>query len=466
MRPKRNILIVDDEQPTIDSLEILLGDDFHLLIARSGEEALNLITSCPVDLVFLDITLQGMDGFEVLKEIKRRDESVEAVMLTADEKAKTAMRALELGAFHYITKPYDKDDILLVIRRVFEKKNMADEIVALRDEVEELDAFHSIVGQDSKMKELYKLITKVAATDTTVLITGESGTGKELVAKAIHLASARRDKHFKAINCGAIPEHLLESELFGHEKGAFTGASERKIGKFEMANGGTLFLDEISAMKEHMQVKLLRVLQEQEIEGVGGLKAIPVDVRILAATNSSMRKIVESGEFREDLFFRLNVIHLHIPPLRERPGDIMILAEHFLKFFSKKFNKPLQGFSPEARRTFEGYSWPGNVREIKNVIERAFVLCEGESIKKENLPLDLSIPRNDFLEFREPFSLKEVMDAYERKVILSILERVGWNQTRAAEVLGIHRNTLLAKLDTLDINVRRLKETRESEVFI
>jgi two-component system, NtrC family, response regulator AtoC len=464
MKQKRKILIVDDEQPTIDSLEILLGLDFELIIARSGETALSLVKQQAVDLVFLDITLPGIDGFEVLKEIKIYDDTIEVVMLTADEKARTAMRAMELGAFHYITKPYDKDDIFLVTRRVFEKKNMAEEILSLRDEVKQLDLFHGIVGQSASIREIYKLITKVAATDSTILITGESGTGKELVAKAIHIRSNRKDEHFKAINCGAIPENLLESELFGHEKGAFTGAAERKIGKFEMANGGTLMLDEISAMQETLQVKLLRVLQENEIERVGGVKTIPIDVRIIAATNQNMQKLVETGTFREDLFYRINVIHIHLPPLRDRKGDVVLLADHFLRIYSKKFNKPLQEFSPEAKKVLDEYSWPGNVRELKNVIERTVALADGTIIRKEDLPLDLAIPKGES-QYQEGFSLKDTLDAYERKVILSILERVDWNQTRAAEILGIHRNTLLGKLDYFQIKVRQLKEDRKSEIF-
>lgn len=464
---KKSILVVDDEQPTIDSLSLLLGDDHHLLIARSGEEALELASSNSLDLVFLDITLQGIDGFEVLKELKRMDETIEVVMLTADEKAKTAMRAIEMGAFHYITKPYDKDDILLAVRRVFEKKYMAEEILSLKDDVEQRDSFHSMVGQDPKMREIYKLITKVAQTDSTVLITGESGTGKELVAKAIHFQSRRQDRHFKAINCGAIPEPLLESELFGHEKGAFTGAQEKKIGKFEMANGGTLFLDEISSMKEPLQVKLLRVLQEREIERVGGIKPIPIDARIIAATNMNLKKLVESGQFREDLFYRLNVIHVHVPALWERKDDILLLAESFLQHFSKKFNKRVDGFTKEVEQMLKEYAWPGNVRELRNVIERAVVLLDRDKIGKEHLPFDLSVPRGALPELEDEgaFSLKNVLDAYERKVILNILERTGWNQTRASEILGIHRNTLLIKLDSLAINVKRLKEESENKVL-
>lgn len=465
MRLKRNILIVDDEQPTIDSLEILLGDDYRLLVARSGEQALRLIKSQSVDMAFLDITLQGIDGFEVLKEIKKHDESIEVVMLTADEKARTAMRAVELGAFHYITKPYDKDDIFLVMRRIFEKKNMADEIVRLRDEVKNEEYYHGIVGQSPRMRELYKLLTKIAATDSTVLITGESGTGKELVAKAIHFQSARRELYFKAINCGAIPEYLLESELFGHEKGAFTGAVEKKVGKFEMADGGTLLLDEISAMPETLQVKLLRVLQEHEIERVGGVKMIPIDVRIIAATNCNMPKLIKAGDFREDLFYRLNVIHIHLPPLRERKEDIILLADHFLRHYAKKFNKAVQAYSEEAKRILSEYPWPGNIRELKNVIERTIALTDTEIIPKEDLPMDLSIPRADAVDSaHELLSLREYMDAYEKKIIMSVLERVEWNQTRAAEVLGIHRNTLLAKLDYFQIRVRQLKEEKKSEI--
>ena len=466
MRQRRKILIVDDEQPVIDSLQLLLEPDFDILLAPNGESALQLIKQKPVDLVFLDITLPGISGFEVLKEIKLYDESLEVVMLTADEKVKTAMRAMELGAFHYITKPYDKDDILLITRRVFEKKNMADEITSLRDEVKQHDAFFGMIGHSPQIQNVYKLITKVAGTDSTVLITGESGTGKELVAKAIHHQSPRREAQFKAINCGAIPEHLLESELFGHEKGAFTGASERKIGKFEMANGGTLLLDEITAMSQTLQVKLLRVLQEQEIERIGGVKCIPIDVRIIAATNGFIQRCIEEGSFREDLYYRLNVIRVHLPPLRERSGDNILLAEYYLKYFSKKFRKSIKEFSSEAKQVLQTYPWPGNIRELRNIIERIVVLTDSQVLGIEDLPLDLTLPQTAFsMESEENFSLKDTIDGYERKVILSILERVRWNQTRAAEILGIHRNTLLAKLDVYQIKVRQLKEGKRDEIY-
>ena len=462
MTYKHTILIIDDEQPTVDSLEILLGNHFNLLIARSRAEALQKLKSTHVDLAFLDITLPDANGFEVLKEIKAHDPSVDVVMLTADERAKSAMRAIEHGAFHYITKPYDKDDIWLVVRRVFEKRSMTREIISLRDDVEQIDHFHNLVGKSPKMQDVYKMIQKVAAADTAVLITGESGTGKELVAKAIHLQSVRKNKYFKAINCGAIPEHLLESELFGYEKGAFTGATERKIGKFEMASGGTLFLDEISAMKDVLQIKLLRVLQEQEIERVGGLKPIPIDVRIIAATNANIRKLIDGGDFRQDLYYRINVIHIHLPPLRERQEDILMLAEHFSKLFSSKFNKPVADFTAAARDVLTDYAWPGNVRELRNVVERAVVLNEGGPIGKEHFPLEMSICRPlAAAELPQSFALKEVVDQYEKQVLLRVLERVHWNQTKAAEVLGIHRNTLLIKLDAFNIQVKQLKQARE-----
>lgn len=465
-KSKQIILIVEDEQPTIDSLDMLLGDDFELIVAKSGEEALSCLRLKTVEMVFLDITLPGIDGFETLREIKRYDEGIEVVMLTADEKAKTAMKAVELGAFHYITKPYDKDDILLVTKRVFEKKSMAEEIVSLRDDVEEMGAFHNMVGQSEAIRTVYKLIEKVAQTDSTVLITGESGTGKELVAKAIHFQSLRRHHHFKAINCGAIPEPLLESELFGHEKGAFTGASVRKIGKFEMADGGTLFLDEIAAMQESLQVKLLRVLQEREIERVGGARPIPVDVRLVAATNAGIKQLLGNGRFREDLYYRLNVIHIALPPLRERKGDVPVLAEYFLQFFAKKFKKLILGFSGEALNCLENYAWPGNVRELRNVIERAAVLTEGGRIEKTNLPLELSIPQETPLPASATFSLREVMDTYEKKMLLNILERVSWNQTKAAQILGIHRNTLLMKLEAYHIKVKELKQGDHEKVLV
>ncbi|MBI3316472.1 MAG: sigma-54-dependent Fis family transcriptional regulator [Candidatus Omnitrophica bacterium] len=466
MKKKRRILIVDDEKPTVDSLDLLLGDSFELVVAKDGRDALSRLRSEPVDLVFLDITLPELDGFEVLRQIKALDPTVDVVMLTADDKARSAMRAMELGAFHYITKPFDKDEILLMTRRVLEKKSMAEEIVSLRDDVQQLDDSHPMVGRDPKLKEILKIISKVALTDSTVLITGESGTGKELVARAIHYQSSRKNRPFKAINCGAIPENLLESELFGHERGAFTGALERKIGKFEMAQGGTLFLDEISAMKETLQVKLLRVLQEQEIERVGSIKVLPIDVRIVAATNGNLRKMVETGQFREDLYYRVKVVHIHLPPLRDRQGDILILAEHYLRQFSKKFNKPASGFSEEAKSTLQDYNWPGNIRELKNVVERAVVLMEGPCIQKAHLPLDLAVPRGEFTEYREPFSFKEILDDYERKVILNILEYSEWNQSKAAEILGIHRNTLLAKLDALQIDVKQLKQSSDHKSLV
>jgi len=465
MKSKRVILIVDDEAPTFESLDVLLGDDYHLLVTKSGEEAIDVVQSHPIDLAFLDITLPGMDGFEVLRMMKLHDESIEVVMLTADEKAKSAMRAIELGAFHYLTKPFDKDDILLLVHRIFEKKKMVEEITSLRDEIEQ-HAFHNIIGKSKQMKELFNVIKRVSETDSSILITGESGTGKELVARAIHARSPRKDKYFKAINCGAIPDHLLESELFGHEKGAFTGAHERKIGKFEMANQGTIFLDEISAMPQKMQVKLLRVLQEREIERIGSSKTIAVDLRIIAASNAHMRKLVEKGAFREDLYYRLNVIPLHLPPLRERNRDILLLAHYFLKFFSTKFNKPIKGFLQDAKDALQGYAWPGNVRELRNVIERAIVLSESEWISKQDLPIDLAIKQGFsglVPSSHSTFSLKEALDAYEKRLVLEILERVEWNQTKAAEMLRIHRNTLLAKLDDFGIDTKQLKREQESK---
>lgn len=468
VKSKQTILIVDDEQPTVDSLELLLGETFNLVVVRSGEEALECIKSKTIDLVFLDITLLGMDGLETLKRIKQFDENIEVVMLTADEKAKTAMRAIELGAFHYITKPYDRDDILLVTRRVFEKKMMAAAIVSLRDDVQEMSYLHNIIGQSESMLKVYKLIEKVAQTDSSVLITGESGTGKELVAKAIHYQSSRRDNPFKAINCGSIPENLLESELFGYEKGAFTGAVNRKIGKFEMANGGTLFLDEISSMKEFLQIKLLRVLQEREIERVGGTQTIPVDVRIVAATNAHLRQLIENGQFREDLYYRINVIHIHLPLLREREGDIELLAENFLQFFSSKFKKPIQGLTEEALECLKKYPWPGNVRELRNVIERAVVLTDSDRIGKASLPLELSfaVPVDAFSSGEQVCPLDQVMDSYERKVLLNVLEHASWNQTKAAEMLGIHRNTLLVKMSNLGIDAKKNKKGDSEKALV
>lgn len=460
--PTKKILVVDDEQPTIDSLELLLSQDFTLLVARNGEDALKLIKEEPISLVFLDISLPIMDGFEVLTHIKKYDAQIPVVMLTADDRSKTAMKALELGAFHYLSKPYHKDDIFLIVRRVFETKVMQEEIISLRDDVERMSHDHDMIGQSAAIREIYETLGKVARTSTTLLLTGESGTGKELVAKAIHSQSARKNKRFKAINCGAIPEHLLESELFGHEKGAFTGANQKKIGKFEMSHGGTIFLDEISTMPMTLQVKLLRVLQEREIERIGGRAVIPIDVRIIAATNVSLKDLVDAGKFRQDLYYRLNVIHLHLPPLRHREGDAALLAKHFLAHFVKTFRKPIHGFSSEAMKLLTEYSWPGNIRELRNVVERATVISDGPLLEVAHFPIELSVPtETDLPEQGGGFPpLKSLMERYERNIILRVLERTKWNQTKAANLLGIHRNTLIAKLDSLDINVKALKQEK------
>jgi DNA-binding NtrC family response regulator len=337
-----------------------------------GPSALDVVRSSQVDLVLLDIRLPGMDGIEVLERIKAIDEGMEVVLVTAVRTVRTAVAAMKLGAFDYLTKPFEEDELLSLVRRALERRSLEREVVYLRSELERRqDA--QLVGQHPEMQRLNRLVAQVARTTTTVLITGESGTGKELVARAIHRQGPRRDKPFVAVNPAAIAETLVESDLFGHERGAFTGAYQRKLGKFELAQAGTLFLDEIATLRPELQVKLLRVLQEREIERVGGGQAIKLDVRIIAATNADVPAAVAAGTFREDLYYRLNVVHLAVPPLRERADDIELLVAHFIRRYNHEFTKRIQGLTPEAAAALRGYRWPGNVRELQNVVERSVV---------------------------------------------------------------------------------------------
>jgi DNA-binding NtrC family response regulator len=333
------------------------------------------------------------------------------------------------------------------VRRALERKSLRREVAFLRSELERRHDFDDLVGQHPEMQKLYRLIGQVARSTATVLIVGESGTGKELVARAVHRQGPRRDRPFVAINPAAVPETLLESELFGHEKGAFTGAHQRKTGKFEMAEGGTLFLDEIGTLKPELQVKLLRVLQEREIERVGGGRPIRTDVRIMAASNSDLRRAVASGAFREDLYFRLNVVRVVVPPLREHREDIPLLVEHFVRRYNHQFNKRIEGMAPEALAVLHRYAWPGNVRELQNIVERSVALVEGAVIGPHDLPVDLFLPDlRDAVRQAEMLPLREATEEFERQIVSRVLERVRWNQSEAARILGLHRNVLKTKL--------------------
>ncbi len=450
------ILVVDDNQGIRESLQAILEEEYSLTFAVNGAMALDTIDGNDFDLVLLDLSLPKVGGLEVLKAIKREHSGIDVIIVSATDKAKEAISAMQAGAYGYITKPFEPDEILSTVTRVFEKRALEQEVQFLRSEVSERFPVKKIISCSKAMDYVLQMVEKVASASSSVLITGESGTGKELVARAIHVGSPRERKPFVAINCAAIPSELIESELFGHEKGAFTGANTRTIGKFEYANHGTIFLDEISSLRLDLQAQLLRFLQERELTRVGSHRAIKVDVRLIAATNRRLEEMVQDGSFREDLYFRLNVIPLDIPPLRKREGDIPLLADNFIRKFNIQLNKEIKGITPEAMAVLELYPWPGNVRELENFIERMVVLSPlGSTIGEKDLPLEFFISEKTGMEEEAgglpDAGLAQARHAFERKFILHILQRSNWNQTEAAKVLQVHRNTLLNKMKELDI---------------
>ena len=445
MRPA--VLIVDDDAGLRESFRLILEESYELVEASDGRQALDIVRNREIDLVLLDIRLPEMDGIEVLERIKAMDEQVEVVLVTAVKTVRTAVAAMKLGAFDYLTKPFEEDDLLSVVRRALEKRSLEREVVFLRSELARRQEFAEIVGTHAEMQKLFRLIAQVARTATTVLITGESGTGKELIARAIHRQGPRRDKPFVAVNPAALSETLLESELFGHEKGSFTGAYQRKVGKLEMAQGGSLFLDEIGTLKPELQGKLLRVLQEREIERVGGTRTIRIDVRVIAATNVDLKQAVANQTFREDLYYRLNVVPISVPPLRDRRDDIPLLVAHFIRRYNAEMSKRIEGLSPEAMAVLHDYPWPGNVRELQNIIERLVGLVDTPIIGTNDLPLDLLLPDHTVrLRHAETLPLREATEEFERQIVLRVLERVRWNRSEAARILGVHRNSLKTML--------------------
>ncbi len=447
------VLVVDDDPGLRESFRLILDDHCDVLDVADGASALDTLRACQVDLVLLDIRLPDIDGIELLERIKALDEQVEIILVTAVQTVRTAVAAMKLGAFDYVTKPFEEEEILALVRRALEKRSLDREVVYLRSELARQHDFEELVGRHPEMQGLYQLIASVARTPVTVLITGESGTGKELVARAIHRQGPGRERPFVPVNLAAVSEGLLESELFGHEKGAFTGAVQKRLGKFELANGGTLFLDEVAALRVDLQAKLLRALQEREIERVGGTRRIKIDVRVISATNADLRKAIHDGAFREDLFYRLNVVQVHVPPLRERRQDIPLLVEHFIRKYNHRFHKQVSGMSPHAMAVLQGYSWPGNVRELENAVERSVALAATPVIDLKDLPLDLMLPESGrHGREADTLPLKEAREQFERQVILRVLERVHWNQTEAARILGLHRNGLKLKLAALKIH--------------
>ncbi|MEE8638519.1 MAG: sigma-54 dependent transcriptional regulator [Candidatus Margulisiibacteriota bacterium] len=451
-KQKANILVVDDEKSMRESIHMLLREEHTIHLAKSGKEAIEIIKSSSIDLVLLDIRLPEIDGIEVLKIIKSIDNSIEVIMVTAIIMVRHAVEAIRHGAYDYITKPFDVDALQERVEKVLEKRILMQENTLLRRMIEKDYQFEKIVGKSREIREVFKVIDDVARSNAIVLITGESGTGKELVARAIHNRSSRKDKLFVALNCAAIPENLLESELFGHERGSFTGASERQIGKFEIANGGTFFLDEISSMPLPMQAKLLRAIQQKEIERIGAGYPTPIDVRIISATNSDLRSAIKKYKFREDLFYRLNVIPIHLPPLRERREDIPLLANHFLHKYNREFSKNIKGIKKEAMQLLLNYDWPGNIRELENLIERLCVLSKTDHIGPDRIPPEIKGELSCKPEISESeVNLQEAVQKFEADFICQALKKAGGKKGKAAKLLGIHRNTLLQLEKKLNI---------------
>jgi DNA-binding NtrC family response regulator len=444
------ILVVDDEPSMRESYQILLEDKYDLIAAASGQEALEAVRKEQVNIVLLDILMPDLDGIEVLRKIKEISDA-EVIMVTAVKAMRTAIQAVKLGAYDYLSKPFDIDDLLSTVEKALEKQKLTREIVYLKSEMKP-GAFGNIVGNSPGMRQAFSIVKEVCNNESTVLITGESGAGKELIARAIHLSGSRREQPFVAVDCAAIPENLVESEFFGHEKGAFTDATAMKPGKFELANGGTLFLDEVGNLPMDIQCKILRVLEERELQRVGGTKTIKVNTRIISATNIDLKKAVAEGNMRQDLYYRLNVIPVHVPSLRERKEDIPLIIDNFVAHFNKKFNKSVQGISREALELFMKYGWPGNVRELRNVLERLVVLNKEKIISHQRLPLDMVLAENDQpQEYYDRMSLRSARNEFEKQFILKVLEKVNWNQTRAAQLLGIHRNALLYKIHAFNL---------------
>jgi len=448
-RPQPVVLVIDDEPGVREAVRELFKHEFEVLEAETGAEGLELIRSRRVDVALLDVRLPGERGPAVLPRILAIDDGVAVILMTAVPDVRTAVECIKAGAYEYIAKPFDIDEMTALVRQAAEQRRLEREVGALRSELERAHGFDALVGRHASMVRLYALIAQVAQTHAVVLITAESGTGKELVARAIHRQSPRRDQPFVAVNLAGIPDTLIESELFGHEKGAFTGATARKLGKFELAHTGTLFLDEVGSLRVDLQSKLLRALQEREVERLGGTRAIPVDVRVISATNVDLKQAVRDRTFRDDLYYRLNVVSVTIPPLRDRKTDVPMLAEHFIRKYAREFKKDVRGISRGALPALVGYDWPGNVRELENVIARSVALATRPVIRLDDLPLDLSIHEvagRSGDAGAGVLTLKEARDRFEHAYVLRALERENWNQSRAARSLGVHRNTLLARL--------------------
>ncbi len=440
------ILVVDDEPGVRQSFNMVLKDEYDVILSATGAEALDILSKQTVDLVLLDILLPDMSGIEILEEIKLTDPDTDVIMVTAVNDVQTAVKAIKLDAYEYIIKPFVVDELLVLIRRALEKRRLVKEVAYLKGELRRYRFFENMVGEESNMTAIFKLIDTVSAGDGTVLIQGESGTGKELASRAIHNRSPRRTHPFVVVSCAAIPSDLMEGTLFGHEKGAYTGATTSRAGKLEVADGGTVFLDDIDCLDIQMQAKLLRVIQEKEFERLGSTRVINVDIRFVAASNKDLKELVDKGEFREDLFYRLNVFPVLLPPLRERRGDIPLLIEHFLEMNAERTGKPAKVFSKQSVDILMKYDWPGNVRELQNLVERLFALTETDMIKLNDIPV-YTAPKKEIT----GLPLKYAVSEFEKQYIAGVLAHVDGSRKKAAEKLNIHRNTLAIKIKELKL---------------
>ncbi len=452
-----NILIVDDEQT---QREVLAGylrkKGYHILSADSGDEGIKLVKQNAVDIILSDFKMPDKTGLEVLEQVKKINPEISFVIITAYSTVETAVKAMRMGAYDYISKPVDLDELDLLIEKIIENKNLKSEIRSLKSQLQEKHKITSIISQSPRMDEVLSIAARTAESNASILITGENGTGKEVLAKAVHYISQRKDGPFVAVNIPALSENLLESELFGHEKGSFTGADRMRKGRFEIASGGTIFLDEIGDIPPSMQVKLLRVLQEREIERVGGTDKVPVDVRIISATNRSLEQKIVEGTFREDLFYRLNIVTICIPPLRKRREDIFPLTESFIKKFAEQNNKSVMEISKEAVDSLLKYNFPGNVRELENIIERSVVLSRGSLITLNDLPMNVRGFREESAAGHEGAeTLNDKIEALEKSMIYDALTKMNGNQTRAGKLLGITERNLRYKMKKYDIKFQR-----------
>jgi DNA-binding NtrC family response regulator len=464
------ILVIEDDKTLADYISVVLEEHgFDVALTYNAIEGLDLLKKEKFSLVLTDLIMPcGISGIDVLKEISASKIEVPVIVVTAFASVETAVEAMKLGAFDYVTKPFNIDELVITINRAIEVAKLKKENTILKEELKKKYSFKGLIGISPKMLKVYEIIEKIADTDCTLLITGESGTGKELIAKTIHYNSSRSQRPFVPINCAAIPASLLESELFGYEKGAFTGAFNTRIGRFELANNGTLFLDEIGDLDPSLQAKLLRVIQEKEFERVGGVKTIKVDVRIIAATNQNLEELTKIGRFREDLFYRLNVVQLHVPPLRERREDIPLLLDYYVNEFSKKMKRNPFEFSDDTMECLLNYHWPGNVRELRNLVEGLMILVKGNKVTLSDLPerflqkSTLSLKKSDqgiehyLLQDRDEINLENTLYIIERALILRALKKAKGVKSKAAKLLGIKRTTLIEKLKRIEIDPKQI----------